>query len=95
MSLANSVLGGERLALARLLSQIENNDPSGLAALGELFPHTGNAHLVGVTGASIVWGSTELKEQAIRAEFGWYAFRVKKIKPPLESIIKKWRAPHL
>lgn len=51
MSLAPSVLGGERLALAKLLSQIENNHPNGQAALGELFPHTGRAHLVGVTGA--------------------------------------------
>jgi LAO/AO transport system kinase len=40
-----------RLALARLLSQIENDDPRGMEALGELFPHTGRAHLVGVTGA--------------------------------------------
>jgi len=51
MTLASSVLAGERLALARLLSQIENDQPSGRAALGELFPHTGQAHLVGVTGA--------------------------------------------
>ena len=51
MSLASSVLAGERLALARLLSQIENDHPSGRAALGELFPHTGQARLVGVTGA--------------------------------------------
>lgn len=51
MSLATSVLAGERLALARLLSQIENNHPSGQAALGELFPHTGKAYLIGVTGA--------------------------------------------
>lgn len=51
MSLASSVLAGDRLALARLLSQIENNNPAGQAALGELFPHTGRAHLVGVTGA--------------------------------------------
>lgn len=51
MSLANSVLAGERLALAKLLSQIENDDPSGRTALGELFSHTGQAHLVGVTGA--------------------------------------------
>jgi LAO/AO transport system kinase len=42
---------GERLALAKLLSQIENRDPSGQEALGQLFPHTGRAHLVGVTGA--------------------------------------------
>ena len=51
MSLASSVLAGKRLALARLLSQIENDHPSGRAALVELFPHTGQAHLVGVTGA--------------------------------------------
>lgn len=51
MSLAASVLAGERLALAKLLSQIENNHPSGQVALSELFPHTGRAHLVGVTGA--------------------------------------------
>ena len=51
MSLASSVLAGERLALARLLSQIENGNPSGQSALGELFSHTGRAHLVGVTGA--------------------------------------------
>ena len=36
MSLATSVLSGERFALARLLSQIENDQPSGHEALGEL-----------------------------------------------------------
>jgi len=51
MSLAASVLDGDRLALARLLTQIENNTQSGQAALNELFPYTGRAHLVGVTGA--------------------------------------------
>ena len=51
MSLASSVLAGERLALARLLSQIENGQASGYTALGELFPHTGQAQLIGVTGA--------------------------------------------
>ena len=51
MSLASSVLSGERLPLARLLSQIENDHPSGREALAELFPHTGQAHLVGITGA--------------------------------------------
>jgi LAO/AO transport system kinase len=50
-SLAASVLSGERLALARLLSQIENNKASGQETLGELFPHTGRAHYIGVTGA--------------------------------------------
>lgn len=52
---------------------------------------------VGITvlGATFVWGSTELKEQAVRAEIGWYPFNPNKGKPPFENIIKKWRAPHL
>jgi hypothetical protein len=51
--------------------------------------------LLGVVGASLTWGSTELKEQAVRAEIGWYSFNEKKILPPLAKIIKKWKAPHL
>lgn len=51
--------------------------------------------VVGVLGATFVWGSTELKEQAVRAELGWFPFNVNKIKPPFEEIIKKWKAPHL
>lgn len=47
----NPVLEGNRLALARLLTQVENDSPEGRAALAELFPHTGKAHLIGVTGA--------------------------------------------
>ena len=51
MTYSQSVLDGNRLALARLLTQVENNLPEGREALIELFPHTGKAHLIGVTGA--------------------------------------------
>lgn len=51
MTYSQAVLNGDRLALARLLTQVENNAPDGLTALIELFPHTGKAHLIGVTGA--------------------------------------------
>jgi LAO/AO transport system kinase len=51
MTLASAILDGNRLALARLLTLVENNTPEGLAELNELFPSTGQAHLVGVTGA--------------------------------------------
>ncbi|HET9914920.1 MAG TPA: methylmalonyl Co-A mutase-associated GTPase MeaB [Anaerolineales bacterium] len=51
MALTESVLEGNRLALARLLTQVENDSPEGRAALAELFPHTGKAHLIGITGA--------------------------------------------
>jgi LAO/AO transport system kinase len=51
MSLTDAVLEGNRFALARLLTQVENDLPEGRTALGELFSHTGRAHLIGVTGA--------------------------------------------
>jgi hypothetical protein len=50
---------------------------------------------LGVLGATFVWGSTELKEQAVRAEIGWYPFNGNKFKPPFENLIRKWKAPHL
>jgi len=51
MTYAQSILSGDRLALARLLTLVENNTPEGRDALDELFPHAGKAHLVGVTGS--------------------------------------------
>lgn len=45
------ILEGNRLALSRLLTQVENDAPEGRSALAKLFPHTGRAHLIGVTGA--------------------------------------------
>jgi len=50
MHLAQEVLGGNRLALARLLTQVENGTPQGLAALEALYPHTGKTQRIGVTG---------------------------------------------
>ena len=51
--------------------------------------------IVGILGATFVWGSTELKEQAIRSELGWFSFNEKKIQPPFAKVIKNWKAPHL
>jgi LAO/AO transport system kinase len=45
------VLAGDRRALARLISYVEDDGPPARAALAALFPHTGSAHIVGVTGA--------------------------------------------
>lgn len=50
-TLAEEVLAGSRLALARLLTLIENEDAQGEAALDRLFPHSGRAHWIGVTGS--------------------------------------------
>ena len=51
MTAAEMVLAGNRLALSRLITQVENGTSDGYAVLDELFKKTGRAHLVGVTGA--------------------------------------------
>ncbi|MCX6025825.1 MAG: methylmalonyl Co-A mutase-associated GTPase MeaB [Chloroflexi bacterium] len=62
--LAQAVRAGQRLALARLLSLIENEQPQGEAALGELYPLTGRAYMVGVTGAPGTGKSSLVNELA-------------------------------
>lgn len=68
-----------------------------LLVLSSLFiPNLWGSALVGIFGASLIWGATELKEQAIRAEIGWYPFNSNpKPEPPFVEEIKKWPAPHL
>ena len=41
---------GNRLALSRVLSQIEAGSEIGIQALEKLFPYTGQAHKIGITG---------------------------------------------
>lgn len=66
MTVTESVLRGDRLALARLLTQVENLTPDGRAALDNLFPHSGKAHLVGVTGAPGTGKSTLVNRLALQ-----------------------------
>jgi len=49
--LADRARAGERRALARLLTEVEDRSAVGEAALRGLYPLAGAAHLVGVTGA--------------------------------------------
>lgn len=58
------VLRGERLAVTRALTQIENSTQEGYQLLEALFPHTGKAHLIGVTGAPGTGKSTLVNQLA-------------------------------
>jgi len=48
--MVSKALDGDRLALARLLTAVENRTPVAEAAMRELYPKAGRAHLVGITG---------------------------------------------
>ena len=49
-ALSDAAVAGDRLALARLLTAVENRTPVAEAALRRLYPTAGRAHLVGITG---------------------------------------------
>jgi GTPase len=49
-TLADAAVAGDRLALARLLTAVENRTPVAEAAMRRLYPVAGKAHLVGITG---------------------------------------------
>ena len=57
--LLEGALAGDRRALARLISVIEDRRPSAPDLLAELFPRTGNAYVIGLTGAPGAGKSTQ------------------------------------
>src|SRR6201990_3053142 len=49
-SLTQRLLAGDRRALARGISLVENDDPAGWALVKEVYPRTGRAAVIGFTG---------------------------------------------
>jgi LAO/AO transport system kinase len=58
MSLTKRLLDGDRRALARAISLVENDEPEGWALVREVYPKTGKAQIVGFTGPPGVGKST-------------------------------------
>jgi LAO/AO transport system kinase len=50
LDLVPQVLAGSRLAIARMISRAEGDYTEAAAALAEIYKHTGNAHIIGITG---------------------------------------------
>jgi len=48
--LVAGVLAGDHRAIARAISLVENREPAALAVVREIYPHTGSAFAVGITG---------------------------------------------
>jgi LAO/AO transport system kinase len=59
-TLAQRLLDGDRRALARAITLVENDDPAGWALVRDVYPHTGRAAVVGFTGPPGVGKSTLL-----------------------------------
>jgi GTPase len=57
-SLAERLLAGEKRALARGISLVEDDDPAGWELVREVYPKTGNARIIGFTGPPGVGKST-------------------------------------
>src|SRR4030042_3255824 len=70
MELAASILAGDRRALARLLTLLENQAPEGAQALNRLYPQTGRAHRIGVTGAPGTGKSALVNQLALHLRQG-------------------------
>ncbi len=56
--LAEGLLAGDKRALARAITLVENDDPEGWALVREVYPKTGHAAVVGFTGPPGVGKST-------------------------------------
>ena len=54
-----------RLILARLITEVENDTTTGRDALEILYPHTGNAYIIGITGAPGVGKSSLVNQLAL------------------------------
>jgi LAO/AO transport system kinase len=65
---------GDRRALARVLSRIESGNPTGREYMRELYPRSGNAHTIGITGGAGSGKST--LTGALAAEYRRRDFKV-------------------
>src|SRR6266536_1438316 len=71
-SLAQRLLAGDKRALARAITLVESDDPAGWALVREVYPKTGHAAVIGLTGApgagksTLIGALTKLRREAGR-----------------------------
>jgi len=62
--LVEKILAGDRRAVARAISAVENHSPWAIPLLRKLFPHAGRARVVGITGSPGAGKSTLVEKLA-------------------------------
>ena len=71
-TLAERLLDGDKRALARAITLVESNDPDGWDLVREVYPKTGHARIIGLTGApgsgksTLIGALTKLRREAGR-----------------------------
>ena len=71
-TLAERLRAGDKRALARAITLVESDDPAGWELVREIYPHTGRAAIVGLTGApgsgksTLIGALTKLRRDAGR-----------------------------
>jgi LAO/AO transport system kinase len=63
--IVKGVLNGDRRSIAKAITIIENKTPEAQELIAKIFPHTGKAHVVGLTGAGGA-GKSTLIEKVVR-----------------------------
>src|SRR3954453_882322 len=69
---AERLMAGDKRALARAITLVESDDPAGWELVREIYPHTGRAAIVGLTGApapgksTLIGALTKLRREADR-----------------------------
>jgi len=61
---AEKIFAGDRRAISRAISAVENGDAAGFALLKRIFPKAGNAYVVGITGSPGAGKSTLVEKLA-------------------------------
>jgi LAO/AO transport system kinase len=71
-TMAERLMAGDKRALARAITLVESDDPAGWELVREIYPHTGKAAIVGLTGApgsgksTLISALTKLRREASR-----------------------------
>lgn len=65
-TLIEKLLKNDRYALSKVLSEVDNDTVVGIKALDELYPHTGKAWIVGITGSPGTGKSTLVNSLALQ-----------------------------
>jgi len=63
--IVDGVLNGDRRSIAKAITIIENSRPEAQELIAQIFPHTGKAHVIGLTGAGGA-GKSTLIEKIVR-----------------------------